>query len=247
MADAQTQTARRGGGLSRLVLWLLVLGLLAAVWWLASERNLRRFSWRPDESVLVIAKGRFFPLGMANIAADDPHLGKVYGPIPIPQGAKVSEQEFDDQTALDRALFDLVVPWARAGAQKGEEKSIAEAGRLIDRANALPGLTAEQHQQLAGLRGELAYTAARQELLQAAKLVLSARRKLQSVEESGGEHALEAGPMLRELEGIQGLLEDASQSKSHPAPSSPPRQPTAPPKQAPSAPDAGTPPPTPPR
>jgi len=106
MADAQTQTARRGGGLSRLVLWLLVLGLLAAVWWLASERNLRRFSWRPDESVLVIAKGRFFPLGMANIAADDPRLGKVYGPIPIPQGAKVSEQEFDDQTALDRALFD---------------------------------------------------------------------------------------------------------------------------------------------
>src|SRR5882762_4197680 len=172
MADAQTQPARRGGGFSKLILWLLVLGLLAAVWWLASERNLRRFAWRPDESVLTISKGRFFPLGMANIAADDPQLGKVYGPIPIPQGAKVSEQEFEDQTALDRALFDLMVPWARANAQKGEEKSIAEAGRLVERANALPGLTAEQHQQLAGLRGELAFTAARQELLQAAKLVL---------------------------------------------------------------------------
>ncbi|HEX9575544.1 MAG TPA: hypothetical protein VF994_15725 [Myxococcales bacterium] len=244
MADTQTQPARRGGGLSKLVLWLLVLGLLAAVWWLASERNLRRFAWRPDESVLTISKGRFFPLGMANIAADDPQLGKVYGPIPIPQGAKVSEQEFDDQTALDRALFDLVVPWARGDAQKGEEKSIAEAGRLVDRASALPGLTAEQHQQLAGLRGELAFTAARQELLQAAKLVLSARRKLQSVEEGGGEHALEAGPLLRELEGIQGLLEDASQSKPHPTPStppptSPPRQPTAPRQRA-LAPDAGT-------
>ena len=246
MADAHTQTARRGGGLSRLVLWLLVLGLLVAVWWLASERNLRRFSWRPDESVLTISKGRFFPLGMANIAADDPQLGKVYGPLPIPQGAKVSEQEFDDQTALDRALFDLVVPWARADAQKGEEKSIAEAGRLVDRATALPGLTAEQHQQLAGLRGELAFTAARQELLQAAKLVLSARRKLQSVEESGGEHALEAGPMLRELEGIQGLLEDSSQSKLHPTPSAPPasRQPTAPKPNSPT-PDAGTSPPGP--
>ncbi len=196
MADTQTQPARRGGGLSKLVLWLLVLGLLAAVWWLASERNLRRFAWRPDESVLTISKGRFFPLGMANIAADDPQLGKVYGPIPIPQGAKVSEQEFDDQT------------------------------------------------ELAGLRGELAFTAARQELLQAAKLVLSARRKLQSVEEGGGEHALEAGPLLRELEGIQGLLEDASQSKPHPTPStppptSPPRQPTAPRQRA-LAPDAGT-------
>src|SRR6267143_3025572 len=236
MADAQTQPARRGGGLSKLVLWLLVLGLLAAVWWLASERNLRRFAWRPDESVLTISKGRFFPLGMANVASDDPQLGKVYGPIPIPQGAKVSEQEFEDQTALDRALFDLMVPWARANAQKGEEKSIAEAGRLVERANALPGLTAEQHQQLAGLRGELAFTAARQELLQAAKLVLSARRKLQSVEEGGGEHALEASPMLRELEGIQGLLEDASPSKSHPppTPTSPPRQP--PPQQTPTPP-----------
>src|SRR5436305_7831212 len=171
MADVQAE--RRGGGLSKLILWLLVLGLLVAVWWLASERNLRRFAWRPDESVLTTSKGRFFPLGMANIAPDDPQLGKVYGPIPIPQGAKVSEQEFEDQTALDRALFDLVVPWARADAQKGEEKSIAEAGRLVDRATALPGLTGEQHQQLAGLRGELAYTAARQEPRQVAKLLIS--------------------------------------------------------------------------
>src|SRR2546430_3503307 len=98
MADTQTQ--RRGGGFCKLVLWLVVLGLLAAVWWLASERNLRRFGWRPDNAALVISKGRFFPLGLANIAADDPQLGKVYGPLPLPQGAKVPEQEFEDQTAL---------------------------------------------------------------------------------------------------------------------------------------------------
>ena len=240
MADAQVE--RRGGFLSRLVLWLLVLGLLVAVWWLASERNLRRFAWRPSESVLTISKGRFFPLGMANIAPDDAQLGKIYGPLPIPQGAKVYEQEFEDQTALDRALFDLVVPWAREDAEKSDEKSIAEAGRLVDRASALPGLTAEQHQQLGGLRGELAFTAAKTELFQAAKLVLSARRKLQSVEEGGGDHALEAGPMVRNLEGIQGLLEDAAQSKprSAPSPTPPPRQPTPPKPPAPAAPDAGT-------
>ena len=97
------------------------------------------------------------------------------------------------------------------------------------------------HRLLRSPECELAFTAARQELLQAAKLVLSARRKLQSVEESGGEHALEAGPMLRELEGIQGLLEDASQSKPPPRQSSTPtpRQP-APPKQPVPTPDAGT-------
>jgi hypothetical protein len=226
MAEPTAQPARRG--FPKPLLWLLVLGLLAAVWWLASERNLRRFSWAPDGSVLVISKGRFFPIGMARIAADDPQLGKVYGPVPLPQGAKVSEQEFDDQTALDRALFESILPWARANVQKGDEASIAQANQLLDRANFLPGLSADQHQQLSAVRGDLSFTAARQELLQAAKLVLSARRRLQAVEEGGGEHALEAGPALRGLEGIQGLLEDAGGAKSQPnrpanspAPSSP--------------------------
>jgi hypothetical protein len=211
---AEAQVSRRGGGLSRAVLWLLVLALLGAVWWLASDRNRRRFSWAADGGALVISKGRFFPVGAGSIGADDPKYGKVYGPLPLPAGAKAAEQEFEDQTALDRALFDLIVPWARAGVQKGDEPSIADAGRLVERASALPGLTAEQHQQLAGLRGDLSFTAARQELLQAARLVLSARRKLQAVEEGGGEHAFEAAPMLRQLEGIQGLLEDAGEGKS---------------------------------
>jgi hypothetical protein len=220
MAEQTAQPARRG--LPKPVLWLLVLGLLAAVWWLASERNMRRFSWAPDGPVLVISKGRFFPIGMARIASDDARLGKVYGPIPFPQGAKATEQEFEDQTSLDRALFDTTMPWARANMQKGDEASLAQANQLLDRANLLPGLSADQHQQLAALRGDLAFTAARQELLQAAKLVLSARRKLQTVEEGGGEHALEAGPMLRGLEGIQGLLEDAGQKGQPTRPASSP-------------------------
>jgi hypothetical protein len=214
MADQTAQPARRG--FPKPLLWLLVLGLLAAVWWLASERNLRRFSWAPDGPVLIISKGRFFPIGMARIASDDPQWGKIYGPIPLPQGAKVGEQEFEDQTSLDRALFDTILPWSRADMQKGDEASIAQANQLLDRANLLPGLSADQHQQLAALRGDLSFTAAKAELQQAARLVLSARRKLQSVEEGGGEHALEAGPMLRGLEGIQGLLEDAGGAKSQP-------------------------------
>jgi hypothetical protein len=234
MADPTAQPARRG--FPKPLLWLLVLGLLAAVWWLASERNLRRFSWAPDSGVLVVSKGRFFPIGMARIAADDPQLGKVYGPIPLPQGAKVPEQEFDDQTSLDRALFDAILPWAKADVQKGDEASISQANQLLDRANLLPGLSAEQHQQLAALRGDLSFTAAKAELLQAAKFVLSARRKLQAVEEGGGEHALEAGPMLRGLEGIQGLLEDAGGAKSQPAnqpaPPSPPGSSSNPPDKA---------------
>src|SRR5438552_16116976 len=100
MADVQAE--RRGGGLSKLILWLLVLGLLVAVWWLASERNLRRFAWRPSDSVLTISKGRFFPLGMANIAPDDPQLGQVYGPLPLSPRANIFEQACEGQTGRAR-------------------------------------------------------------------------------------------------------------------------------------------------
>jgi len=41
MADAER--ARGGGGFSRLILWLVIIALLAGVWWLASERNERHF------------------------------------------------------------------------------------------------------------------------------------------------------------------------------------------------------------
>jgi hypothetical protein len=215
VAEEQAEARRGGGGLSKFVLWLAVLALLAAVWWLASERNQRRFSWAVDGGNLVISKGRFFPIGAGVIASDDAKWGKIYGPIPIPPGAKASEQEFEDQTALDRALFDQIVPWAKADLKTGDAAAVTRAGALVDRADSLPGLTAGQHQELAALRGELSFTAAKDELARASKLVLDARRKLEAVRETGGDHALEAAPLVRELEGVQDALEEASQGKAH--------------------------------
>jgi hypothetical protein len=247
MAERAEQSS--GGGLKRLATWLVVLALLGAVLWLASDRNQRRYSWTVDSGKLVISKGRFFPTGQGVIASDDPRYGTVYGPIALSQGAKVQDQEFDDQTALDRALFDLVVPMAKADLQKGDEASIAEANALVDRAGALPGLTADQHRALASVRGDLSYVSARGELVQAAKLVLSARSKLEAVREGGGEHALEAGPVVRELAGIQEALEQAAQGRS--ANLFPPRAPGAPAMArpspgAPTSPAQQTPPPAPP-
>jgi hypothetical protein len=211
---AERVEQKSGGGLKRLGTWLVVLGLLAAVLWLASDRNQRRYSWTVDSGKLVISKGRFFPTGQGVIAADDPHYGSVYGPIALPQGAKVQDQEFDDQTALDRALVDLILPMAKADLQKGDEPAIAEANVLSDRAAALPGLTADQHRALGSVRGDLSFVSAKGELIQAAKLVLSARRKLDAVRDGGGEHALEAGPVVRELAAIQEALEQAVQGRS---------------------------------
>jgi hypothetical protein len=211
---AERVEQKSGGGLKRLGTWLVVLALLGAVLWLASDRNQRRYSWAVDSGNLVISKGRFFPTGQGVIASDDPRYGSVYGPIALPQGAKVQEQEFDDQTALDRALVDLLIPMAKADLQKGDEPAIAEANALADRAAALPGLTADQHRALASVRGDLSFVSAKGELIQAAKLVLSARRKLDAVRDGGGEHALEAGPVVRELAGIQEALEQAAQGRS---------------------------------
>ena len=231
MAERAEQSG--GGGLKRLGTWLVVLLLLGAVLWLASDRNQRRYSWTVDSGKLVISKGRFFPTGQGVIAADDPQYGRVYGPIALPQAAKVADQEFDDQTALDRALVDLIVPMAKADVQKGDEAAIAEANALSDRAAALPGLTADQHRALASVRGDLSYVSARSELTQAAKLVLSARRKLDGVREGGGEHALEAASVVRELAGIQEALEQAAQG--HSANLFSPRAPASPATPPPSA------------
>ena len=210
MAEA-AQPKRAGGGFQRLVLWMLIFGLLAVVWWLASERNERHFHLAAANSVLVIDRGRFFPMGTARIDAADPTYGKAYGPLQIPAFAKVPDMEFEDQASLDRALFDLVQPWAKTLAQKGD---VANAQVLVDRASLLPGLTAQQHAQLAGLEGDLAWTTAHSDLQQAARLLLSARRKLEQVRDAAGEHALEASAVSRQLVGVVDELALVAEGKA---------------------------------
>ena len=68
----------KGGGGSKLA-WLLVLALLGAVWWLASERNARKFTYEVKGGELLIAKGRYFPTATASIGPTDGALGKLYG------------------------------------------------------------------------------------------------------------------------------------------------------------------------
>lgn len=213
-----------GGGFQRLVLWLLIFCLLGVVWWLASERNERHFRLAADNGSLVVERGRFFPMGTSRIAADDAKYGKAYGPMQLPPGAKVGDVEYDDQGALDRALFDQLLPWARDAAKKND---VPGAQALLDRASLLPGLSAQQQAQLAGLRGDLAYSEARSQLSEAAKLVLSARRKLELVRDAAGDHALEAGPLALELGHVVDQLAAAAEGKSAPGPSSLPHPPAA--------------------
>ncbi len=198
------------------MLWLLIFCLLGVVWWLASERNERHFRLSADNGWLVVEHGRFFPIGTARIAAEDATYGKAYGPLQLPPGSKVTEFEYDDQSALDRGLFEQLLPWAREATKKND---VPAAQALADRAALLSGLTGQQQAQLAGLRGELAYSQARGELAQAARLVLSARRKLELVRDAASDHALEAAQLVAELSFVVDQLAAAADGKPVPAPS----------------------------
>ncbi len=198
------QAARRGGGFQRLVLWLLILALLAAVGWLASERNQHRFRVAAQGSLLVIERGRFFPTGTAPLPPTD----KAYGPIPVPAGEKPpADTEFDEQNALDRWLFDLLGNWARNAGKKGDGRTAAV---LVDRASALPGLTGAQIAELNGLRADLAWDDAQTDIATAAQLVEGARRKLDAVRQGNGAHAADASALSGKLEGVQNTLRELS-------------------------------------
>ena len=198
------QAARRGGAFQRLVLWLLILALLAAVGWLASERNQHRFRVAAQGSLLVIERGRFFPTGTAPLPPTD----KAYGPVPVPTGEKPpADTEFDDQNALDRWLFDLLGSWARNAGKKGDGRTAAV---LVYRASAFPGLTGAQFAEMNALRADLAWDDAQTDIATAAQLVEGARRKLEAVRQGNGAHAADASALSGKLEGVQNTLRDLS-------------------------------------
>jgi hypothetical protein len=201
---AEQVAARRGSTLQRLVLWLIILALLVAVGWLASERNQHHFRVAAQGSLLVIERGRFFPIGTGPIPPTD----KAYGPIPIPAGEKPpAETEFDDQNALDRWLFDLLGNWAKNAGKKGDGRN---AAALVDRASALPGLTGGQVAELGVLRADLAWDDAQTDVATAAQLIEGARRKLEAVKQGNGAHAPDASTLSGKLEGVQNTLRDLS-------------------------------------
>jgi hypothetical protein len=198
---AEEQQRKTGGGLQRLVLWALIAGLLAVVWWLASERNQRHFHLAAQNGSVVIERGRYFPTGTAQ--SDE----KFYQPIPIPPAEKApGEQEFDDQNTLDRFLFDLLTQWAQDLAKKGDTHGAAE---MVTRASQLPGITYAQSQALQGLSADLSWDDAQTDLKAAASSIESARRKLQAVQAGKGSRALDAQALDQSLAPLQQQLQNS--------------------------------------
>jgi hypothetical protein len=204
MADAAQ--AKQSGSGSRALLWLLILLLLGAVWWLASERNARRYAVSSRDGALIISRGRYFPTGTGVVGPDDAE-GKLYWGIPLPPGTKnLSETEYEDQGALDRGLYQLLSANAHALAKKGDATSFADADGLAKRLQGLRGLSAEELADLTSLRAELAFWSAGGDVKAALTSLAAARRKLEEVRANGGEHATMAGPIEAELEPIANEL-----------------------------------------
>jgi len=203
--------ASRGGG--RLLLWLIVLALLGMSLWLAAERNARRWTLALDHDQLVVSRGRHFLFGQRAIGEDDPALGKVYGPIPVPAGTTLAAAEFDNQVALDRALFEALLPLVRS-AREGDTAGRRRAEEMIGRLAELPGLTAAQLERLTSTRGDFAYDAAQADLREAVRLVREAWRKLQLVQAGNGERAPEAAAMASALANVAATLDELGSTRA---------------------------------
>jgi hypothetical protein len=193
---AEEAKPRGGGALQRLVLWVVIVLLLGTVWILASERNERHFRTVAENGRLVIERGRFFPTGTT------PSSDTVYAPLDLPDGGKPpGEMEFDEQNELDRYLFGAIQSWAKEAAARNDTHT---AGRLVERASALPGLTGSQIAELTAMKAELAWEDAQAGARQAAALLDAAVRNLQMVGAGKGIHAFEA---QQEAERLHALAE----------------------------------------
>ena len=189
-----------GAAAKTLLAWVVILGLVAVIGYLFSERNARTWSLVPEEGRLVVKKGLFFPIGRSDYRTSDPTLAKVYAPLVPPPGKPLPEdRSFPDQAELDRQLYDLLSAWSREDVSSGDPARLERGLGYLERAMDLPALSLSQRDSLAALRAESGYYEARR-LMEKARAELSeAAEKLRLTAGSSSPHALDAQSLLREL------------------------------------------------
>ncbi|HYG68075.1 MAG TPA: hypothetical protein VD838_10465 [Anaeromyxobacteraceae bacterium] len=201
MADDTTTLRGGGGGARALLAWVAILGLAALVIWLAADRNARQWHLVPDEGRLVVMKGIPFPVGRQPFKTDDPRLADAYAPIVPPPGAPVPpERTFEDRSALDQTLFDVLAGWAKAEIASGEPARLERGLGYLGRAEKLAGISSAQREELAALRAESGYLEAQRLLERASDALREAADKLRLAAGSRSPHGTDAARLLREVE-----------------------------------------------
>jgi hypothetical protein len=196
-----TVTRRAGGTLKTAIAWLAILGLLALVTWLASERNARSWHLVPSEGRLVVMRGLMLPAGRSAFTSSDPALAQAYAPLVPPPGTPLPpERTFDERGLLDQAIYDLVSGWAREDVASGDPARLERGLGYLARAEKLPGLSPVQRDDLAALRAESAYQEAIRLIARGAEELREASERLRRAASSRSPHAGDAGELLREVE-----------------------------------------------
>lgn len=208
MADDTTRAS--GGGLRGLLTWVIILGLLGLVAWLASDRNSRTWYLVPDDGRLVVMKGMFLPAGRQPFKTADPALAQAYAPLVLPPGKPLpAEQGFAERSLLDQAVYDLVAGWAREDIASGDAARLERGLAYLGRAEQLSGISAAQRSDLAALRAESGYFEAQRLLSTAADALQGAAQKLRLAAGSRSSHAMDAQVLLRDVEPAVNATVDA--------------------------------------
>jgi hypothetical protein len=224
VADETTALGSRGGGGAKgLLAWVAILGLAGLVLWLAADRNARQWHLVPDEGRLVVMKGIPFPVGRQPFKTADPRLAESYAAIvPPPGGAAPAERSFEDRSALDQALFDVLAGWAKAEIASGEPARLERGLGYLARAEKLAGISSAQREELAALRAESGYLEAQRLLERAVDELRQASDKLRLAAGSRSKHGGDAARLLREVEplvdGALGVLRGAPGPRPAPPP-----------------------------
>ncbi|HSD19828.1 MAG TPA: hypothetical protein VLC54_07320 [Anaeromyxobacter sp.] len=201
MADETTRAPRHGGGARAAVAWLAILGLAAIVVWLVSERNARTWYLVPDDGRLIVMRGILAPIGRQTFKTADPVLAQAYEPIVAPPGKPLPEARgFDERSALDQGLYDLISGWAREEIASGDPARLERGLGYLSRAERLAGISPAQREDLSALRAESGYFEAQRLLERAVGELRDAAEKLRHTGGSRSAHAHDARALLHDVE-----------------------------------------------
>jgi len=201
--------SERGSAATRLLVGVLVLGLLAAVAYLGSEVNHRRYRLEVKDGVLEIERGRFLPMGFEAYTPENDTLRPAYAPVPVPPGTTVDTATvYGERSDLDGALYRLFSTWAEARLKAGDDEAVNAATSYLSRAELLPGLAEGQRASLHKLRGQLALREGASHVTGASRELATARAQLLAAERLGAVEGRALEPWLADLDRLSGLCND---------------------------------------
>jgi hypothetical protein len=205
---------------------LLVLALGAAVVYLLSDINSRRYRIAVENGSVVVENGRRLPWGFHRYEPATPELTAAYAPFPLPPGESLAKTEvFEDRADVDRALFSLFAGWARGRLSSSTPGDFELVVTYVHRSEQLPSLSEEQRLELKRLRADLAYRNGRRMLDDISDRLHKSLAELKLARELGPTKPSDVDRWIVEVER---RLRDSSAMPQAESPS-PPLTPEAPP------------------